>query len=382
MLVPEHIKNLEKAIQGIASTDRAHLDRFREEVRALKERVRPIRPYSTTAVSLVSTDAGDNVIEFDPYLVIPVRVVDSYGKVLFLDVLSPFTDTAALSRRHLDKGVPRSPLGRLMKDLGVDSLWELSPMIPDPGTPPDKVNLGWVKVYRDLGEWASLYDYLTTHTFVSHTMVVRDGFLRSKIFAGNLFVRMWEKIEEAVLRIRKETGRKVFVVGVAKRSKVIDRYSLAMFLEGVLFQPGSCYVRVPREMERKVYRWGEYARGMDEQAEGQEEAKFVAGMLFLAKFGPGRFDPIWPVDVWIANARDEEEVFGHLLADAQVGFPRPYYPLCLQKAHEQARLSGLDMDILQNAVKKAIKDTLPPEKKEQVDAFCLMAAGKERRFRG
>lgn len=381
MLIPEHIENLQVAIKDIAAADRVYLDSLRREVRALKERVRPIRPYSATAVSLVSADAGDNVIEFDPYLVLPVRVVDSYGKVLFLDVLSPFTDTAVLSRRHLDEGVPKTPLGRLMKDLGVELLSELSPMIPDPGTPPDKINPVWVKVYRDLGEWASLYDYLTTHTFVSHTMVVRDGFLRSKIFADTLFVKMWEKIEEAVLRIRKETGRKVFVVGVAKRSKVIDRYSLAMFLEGVMFQPGPCYVRIPREMELKVYRWGEYARGIGEVTSG-EEPRFVAGILYLAKFGPGRFDPIWPVDVWIANSRDEEEVFGYLLADAQVGFPRPYYPLCLQKAHEQARLSGLDMEILQDAVLKAIRDTLPDGKKEQVDAFCFAVGGRERRFLG
>jgi len=373
MLSPKQIEELEKAVQEIAVVDGKCFEELKKEVQGLKNYVRPIRPRSTTAVSLVSTDAGENTIEFDPYLVTPVRVVDSFGQVLFVDALSPFTDTSILNRRHLEGSRAKTPLGRLMQDLGVSSLWELSPMIPEPGTPVDEIKPGWVKVYRDLGEWASLYDYLTRHAFASHTVVVRDGFLRSKIFAGDNFIKMWERIEEAVRRLRESTGRKIFVVGIAKRSKVIDRYRLAMFLEGVLFQPGACFVRIPREIEQKVYRWAEYARGIGEVEEG-EKPKFVVGTLFLAKFGPGRFDPIWPVDVWNLNVKngEEEEVFSYLLADAQNGFPVPYYPLCLQRAHEQARLSGLDLEILQNVVVKAIKGTLFSGEDHEFDIFRLV----------
>lgn len=377
MLDFEQMRELEEAIRQVALADGKRFEEMREEVRGLKDRVRPIRPRSTTAVSLVSADAGENVIEFDPYLLMPVRVVDSHGQVLFVDALSPFTDTEVLNRRHLEDGEAKTPLGRLMRDLGVGSLWELSPMIPEPGTPPDRIKPGWVTVYRDLGEWAALYDYLTRYTFASHTLVVRDGFLRSKIFVGDSFIRMWERIEGAVQQLRKKTGRRVFVVGMAKRSKVIDRYSLAMFLEGVLFQPGACFVRIPREVELKVYRWGEYARGAGE-VEGGEQPKFVVGALFLAKFGPGRYDPIWPVDVWnlhVANG-EEEEIFSYLLADAQVGFPRPFYPLCLQRAHEQARLSGLDLEILQRAVMKAVKETLLPGEGHAFDVFRLVTGAK------
>lgn len=373
MLSPKQIEELEKAVQEIAVVDGKCFEELRKEVQGLKNYVRPIRPRSTTAVSLVSTDAGENTIEFDPYLVTPVRVVDSFGQVLFVDALSPFTDTGVLNRRHLEGSKAKTPLGRLMQDLGVSSLWELSPMIPEPGTPVDEIKPGWVKVYRDLGEWASLYDYLTRHAFASHTVVVRDGFLRSKIFAGDNFIKMWERIEETVRKLRENTGRKIFVVGIAKRSKVIDRYRLAMFLEGVLFQPGACFVRIPREIEQKVYRWAEYARGIGEVEEG-EKPKFVVGTLFLAKFGPGRFDPIWPVDVWNLNVKngEEEEVFSYLLADAQDGFPLPYYPLCLQRAHEQAKLSGLDLEILQNVVVKAIKGTLFAGEDHEFDIFRLV----------
>lgn len=375
MLGTEQIRELEEAIRQVALADRKRFEEVREEVRGLRDRVRPIRPRITTAVSLVSADAGENVIEFDPYLLMPVRVVDSHGQVLFMDALSPLTDTGVLNRRHLEGGKAKTPLGRLMQDLGVASLWELSPMIPEPGTLPDRIKPGWVKVYRDLGEWAAFYEYLTRHTFASHTLVVRDGFLRSKIFANDNFTRMWERIEEAVHQLRKKTGRRVFVVGIARRSKVIDRYRLAMFLEGVLFQPGACFVHIPREIEKKVYRWSEYARGIGEVEEG-EKPKFVAGSLFLAKFGPGRYDPVWPVDVWSLHVRngEEEEIFSYLLADAQVGFPRPFYPLCLQRAHEKASLSGLDLEILQRAVVRAIKEALPSDESHIFDAFRLVTA--------
>jgi hypothetical protein len=131
----------------------------------------------------------------------------------------------------------------------------------------DRRNRRWLQDYRDLGEWAVLYDFLTNphRTFATNTLVVRDGFLRSKLFArhpqnGYLFARMWERIRDAVERHR-GVGRRIYVVGIAKRSKVLDRYRMAMFLEGVMAQPGPCYVRIPGELERRVYRWEEFAPG-------------------------------------------------------------------------------------------------------------------------
>ena len=105
-----------------------------------------------------------------------------------------------------------------------------------------------------------------------------------------------------------------------------------MFLEGVMAQPGPCYVRIPGELERQVYRREEFAPG--EEGEEGEFRKFVAGAMFLVRFGRSPYDPIWAVDVWEEHVRREEvdEIFGYLLGDAQAGFPRPFYPLCLQQA--------------------------------------------------
>lgn len=376
MLGPEEIDFIRQRAAELARRDGERLERLREEVRALRGAVRRIYPRTTTTVSLVATDAGEEIIEFDPHLFFPVRVVDSQGRVIFRDLLTPWMDVEVLNRQHLEDGQPKTPLGRLMADLGVSALWELSPMIPDPATPLDRRNRRWIQDYRDLGEWAALYDYLTgPQEFATDTLIVRDGFLRSKLFAGDHFARMWERMEAAVERRRRETGRRLFVAGIAKRSKVLDRYHLALFLEGVLVQPGACAVRIPPTMERQVYRWAEYAPG-----EEGEARKFVAGVLHLVKFGSRPEDPIWAVDVWERHVRQGEvdEIFGYLLGDAQVGFPIPFYPLCLQRAHEQARLGGLDAELLQDLVLQTIREQILPDRPEALVTFRLLAGGRRK----
>jgi hypothetical protein len=47
-----------------------------------------------------------------------------------------------------------------------------------------------------------------------------------------------------------------------------------------------------------------------------------------------------------------------MLADATEGFPIPFYPRCLQRAHEHAALVGFDMDILQNGIIRSIRTSL------------------------
>jgi len=150
------------AIRECTVDQRNLLDEIRADVRGLSASVRAIQPRTTTSISLVASDGGNNKLVFDPFYVMLVRVVDSYGKQHLLDAVSPTSDTDKLSAKHLDStGTPRTALGRLMKDLKVQTLHELSHMIPEGKSvreTPTKVSASWVQVYRDLCEWAVLYD--------------------------------------------------------------------------------------------------------------------------------------------------------------------------------------------------------------------------------
>ena len=155
MLDPSELPDIRRRVQERAETDRRILDALRAEVRSLKTSVRQIMPRSATAMSLVASDGGNNQIQFDPFMMEVVRVVDSYGEQLCLDVVSPTTDTDELSDQQFDAvGQPVTKLGHMMSALSTRKLYDLSPMIPHPraGQDPTAVNPSWVQVYRDICE--------------------------------------------------------------------------------------------------------------------------------------------------------------------------------------------------------------------------------------
>ncbi|OUM93460.1 hypothetical protein [Parageobacillus thermoglucosidasius] len=370
MFDPKEIPELKAKIQERAREDFKILEELREDMRKIKHDVRVIKPRSATAVSLVASDGGNNSIVFDPFFLQLVRVVDSYGKKLFLDVITPTTDTDELSAAQFNEdGSPRTALGYMMKDIGVKPLTlnQLSHMIPTGKEIREKfsgVNTSWVQVYRDLCEWAVLYDRICNHQFATDTLIVRDGQLRSKLFRGEYFIRFRENIEKRIKEIYERDRRKVYLVGIAKRSKVISRYQLAMMLENVFPDGEPRYVRVPRDLEKKVYIWSEYARGA-ETTEG-EAPKFVAGDMYLVRFGKRSGDPIWAVDILSSQTDQAQEILGYLLSDAIDGFPVPLYPRCLQKAHEHAQVVGFDLDILQDQIYGSVKEALKKEHKDHI----------------
>ena len=109
-----------------------------------------------------------------------------------------------------------------------------------------------VQVYRDICEWAVLHERICRTEFPSDTLIVRDSLLRSKIFHGTLFIKLRDRLEEGIERARVKRKRRLYLVGMAKSSKVLARYRLAMTLEDVLTQSFPCYVRIPRDIEAKA----------------------------------------------------------------------------------------------------------------------------------
>src|SRR5262249_44341674 len=206
------------------AVDRQLLDKLRADVRPLRDSTRRIHPRAATSVSLVATDGGNNSLRFDPFMVQVVRVVDSNDNELCLEIVTPTTPIAQLNKRQFDTtGTPITALGRLMAALKVDKLQDLSHSIhEDKDGLPRSATI--VQVYRELVEWAVLYDLLKKD-FASDTLVVFDGDLVSKIFSGEYFIKFGELIKAEVDRLARQR-RTVFIVGVMKSSKVLTQYRL------------------------------------------------------------------------------------------------------------------------------------------------------------
>jgi hypothetical protein len=380
MIDPRTQSELKRAIAECIDMDRSILDALRTEIAPLKPQVRRIQPRTTTSISLVGTDGGNNQLQFDPFLIQLIRVVDSSNNEYCLEAVSPTTPIAALDARQFrPDGSPSGSLGEMMVYLGVDSLPALSHMIrePDKGMP---VAPSWVQMYRELSEWAVLFSLLNKD-FGTDTLIVCDGPLRSKVFAKDLFDRLLVGMQERISRHQSRSRRKVYLTGVAKQSKVLSRYRLAMALEEVLQTDYPAYVEVPREIEERAYLWSEFARGNDRVAEGGEINKFVGGKMFLVKFGNRPRDPIWPIDIFVPQVADAQLILGSLLADAINGFPVPHYPPCLQKAHENAALVDFDFDILQGSIYAGVRSCLGDEA-ATLDTFQLQDADPAQRRYG
>lgn len=384
MIDPESVDQLRSELESSITADRRVLDELCEEVRPLRSQTRRIQPRSTTAISLVGTDGGNNRIEFDPFMVQLIRVVDSSNNEYCLEAVTPTTDRTNVNRRHLaSDGVAVTAIGRLMTKLvsmgamSEAAIWKLSHMIPAPQPLGEKVkpiSPSWVQVYREITEWAVLLSLVSDRQFGTDTVIVADGNLRSKVFAGDLFIRYRELLQAAIDAQYQRNRRRIYIAGVAKHSKVLQRYRLAMSIEGILRTDFPAYVEVPRDLEAKSYVWQEYARG-DEEAEklGGEANKFVGGKMFFVKFGSRPHDPIWPIDVFIPQASEAAIVLGYMLADAIEGFPVPFYPRCLQRAHENAALVDFDMTILQDQVTRSVRALLG-DKAGRLDELSLQSS--------
>jgi hypothetical protein len=375
LFTSEQLPELRRKIRAQAALEARVLDELVQQAAGLAPQVRPIRPRTATAVALTAADGGNNSVAFNPFELQVIRVVDSLGKELFLDVVSPATDIDELGRRHRGE---RTVLGKLMDDLGAQRLSDLSSMMT-------ARNRKWVEVYRDLCEWATLHDLITSHQFAADTLIVRDGLLRTRIFAGDALGRLGELMKQAIDRQARDNRRRIWLAGLAKKTKVLDHYRLAMSLAGIFDRGTPCFVPVPHELQERVYRANaDYVRepgpadetaesgaGSDGPGSDGRSATQNIGAMYFVRFGPHAGDPIWTADLLAWQRQDAQAVFGHLQADAAAGFPVPFYPFSLQQADAHSRVADLDLDIIEDGLVGAVREYVGDGKRHIVDALLL-----------
>jgi hypothetical protein len=375
MFEAAELPELRRLIADQVERDSEELNRLLAQLRVAKGDVRTIAARQTTSVALMAADGGNNRVTFNPFYLQIVRIVDSKGKQLCLDVVSPSTDIDELSRKQFlpDAAGRIKPLGRLMQALGADHLTALSPMMTGESA-------SWVWVFRELCEWATLFDLISHRDFAHDTLVVYDGLLRSPRFHGNLFIQMYQLLRERIDYVRRTDHRQIWLVGVAKSSQVLENYRLAMSLSG-LFERGSpCFVPVPYEIQKQVYRRDEYIRSPDDIAADRENRQYNIGAMHFVRFGSRSGDPVWTVDLLECQKSDAQTVFGHLLADAVEGFPIPFYPNCLQQADRYSRVADLDLEIVEESLVEAVRQQVGSERAPIIDELRLATDVAARRY--
>lgn len=365
-LAESNFDEIKKRVFDAYKNEEPVIHEFREFARRLKNDVKPIRPYSVNAVSFVSSDGGDNRLYFNPATIELVRVVDSLGNQCALDAIASNSKASELNTRiETTSPLLVEPLRRLCQDLNTNVIG-LSYLLNGLGEPGK--SKGAVRIYRDIVEWAVLYDLMKYRVWGSDTIIVREGMLRTKSFKRNIFPQL-DKLIRGAYQEHKKKNITVSMVGVAKQSAVLSRLSVALELEETLHKPYPCYVRVPEDIEEKCYNFDRTWLDTLETSEPDEDGNYLyqsMGKLFLVKFGNRPFDPVWPVDIAEWQLSEADKIIGQLTKDAQPGFPIPDFPMCVQKAHDFAKVNGLEVDILQDILFEGITQNLTPKEKEKV----------------
>ncbi|OLB12971.1 MAG: hypothetical protein AUH10_07215 [Gammaproteobacteria bacterium 13_2_20CM_66_19] len=257
---------------------------------------------------------------------------------------------------------------RLLCELLGKSLRQMSYLIrglDEPGK-----STGALRCYRDIVEWAVLAELAISERLQwgGDTILVRDGLLRSKSFTTNVFPLLDQAIRTGIAR---HAARNVSVslVGVAKQSAVLSRLAVSLELEATFHKPYPCYARVPADIEEECYNFDRTWLSTYETTDPDDVGKRLyqsMGALFLVKFGDRPMDPVWPVDVAVWQINQAERTLGQLALDAQQGFPIPDYPMCIQRAHEFAKLSGLEITVLQDLLVSGMTSGLSDTESERL----------------
>jgi hypothetical protein len=342
------------------------VDKLRSEVRKLQVRKLGDRPCRTIAP--VATDGGENRLSFEPLNIEIIRVVDSNGTDLFQTVI-PLSEDSKVFESYVSHVPTLQKLLQLLGDLPFD---ELSFLIGSGTTSGEVIAAtsdlrGQVRAFRDVVEWAVLLD-LASRDWPTDVLLLRDGLLRSKIFKRKTFPLLDNAFKRTFDEQSHPQRHRVYLLGVAKRSAVISKLSLALMLEGTFDKDYPCYVEVPRDLEAQCYNFDRTWLDTAEEEDNSTTKLYQSfGRLHLVKLSSMRTAPVLPVDIpiWLP-AKDRQIVLEYLAHDAASTFPTIGYPHSLQKAHEYAVMNGLEMTVIADIMVDNLIKRMAPEFAEKV----------------
>jgi hypothetical protein len=297
-------------------------------------------PPNLPVIATVATDGGENRVVLDPIRLHVIRVACSTGEIFCEDFVPLSLTPEEILRFFIQSNVR---LQRFLHFLEVE--WEVL-------TPRDSsraTNL--LQTIRELMEWAAL---MRLAFDAKPKLLLRDGLLRSITLPDLIFQAIKKRFQDLTAR----HGH--ILVGVSKRSQIVNYLSTGLSLERWHEQESLFYLAIPRELEQAAappaYRWSQ-GRTM--------------GSLFLAKLDYGQQVPFMPVDVagWQADRVDEAMVL--LAQNSCASFPIRGYPRALIDADQFARIGGLESELLEGLILEDLAERNPAVARQAREQMML-----------
>ncbi len=327
---PENVSNLEILLNN----QKKKVEMLRSKVRLLK--FVPVDPAgSYTALTFKSFDGGTFNLNFDPFEFDIIDVADSNGNIK-LKFAAPNGDLQGTDDlRGIVKDLDKNPIiSRFLDVLGKGSLVDISEILTNTGT------------LMELGELACIFDKVASAPEDEKTIILKDGFLRTKKLKAELIAPLLDLI--------KSKKRHVKVIGVAKTSRLMFLLKAAMICERLFPDDMMGYVEVPLDIENMAYRWSGHGM-LDPKTAVPLDYAF--GSLYIAKLA--RYKNLFvtveiPKDlrhnIPIYTNGEINEIMGHLAKDSASSYPVIGYPQTIMKAHEFAAGLGLPASILRDSI--------------------------------
>ena len=294
-------------------------------------------------IATVATDGGENRLSLEPIRLQVVRVADSLGEIYFEEFIAQSLKPEEIVRFFFQSN---ERLQRFVAYLQLD--WQ--ELLPES----DFQRSHLLSMLRELMEWAAL---LKLASQPPAKLLIRDGLLRSVMLTDRVFQRIGDKFEALTAK----HGH--LLVGVAKRSRVINYLSVSLGLNDSFAGGLPAYLQIPPELEREAapaqYRW---------------VGSRAMGWLHIARLDQGDNVPLLPVDVAIWQRERVDEAMSLLHESGRGSFPTRGYPQALIQAHEHARLGGLEIEILEEMLLEQVRERDPTVART---ARQLMLLGKQ-----
>jgi len=292
----------------------------------------------------VATDGGENNLTFEPLNLEIIRVVDSEGLERIQKIIPVTIDPDFFIGMFNEIEI----LNRFLTRLDV-RYEDVSYFLPIEKSNGGKAHFRTIiKNFRDILEWAVLLD-MAWDPQKRPTLLLRDGLLRSMSMKDATMQALAESFENAY----EKNG--TLLVGVAKRAKVLNYYSMSLNLENAFNRNYPCFCELEKDMEEEAYHRASAWVG---------HRSF--GDLYFAKLTENKEGIILPIEIprWLRDRK--KEILEYVAWTSKLSFPTIGYPYPLIKAHENAALTGIEMEYLASLLKNELLNRYPEMDKEKI----------------